>query len=352
MPTNDALDSYLNSLSNNNSAKKPVKKSTANSNPFTEAVSDVVDNSETQDHKSVKINARSYPSQRYRKNRHEQQGQTSQQRVSQSSVVQQANQEPRQTQRSAQRPVQQQQRQKPQRPAVNNSPKANPYREETDLYEEDNMDDVESLINEISASTISIEKPKTEKDTINQDTAKAQIINHISSIGQDSSNKADKVEVDEDLVAEMDRFMERARNSNKAKSKSDNVSKLAERHPDIKPSQTNRISNKPYIETVEPKTSSKPDKGIQSMYDELEEEEQLNTEKDTLSELFDQSESYFKDDWIDMYEKAQRSKKNNEVADKIRRGRFRINKEHQVEILPDMRTDNKSADDMLNSQWM
>ena len=98
--------------------------------------------------------------------------------------------------------------------------------------------------------------------------------------------------------------------------------------------------------------ASRPQKTEREMIQESLYEEEDKAPSDSLQELFAQSESFFKDDWIEMYEKAQRSRKNNEIADKIRRGRFRINREHQVEILPDMRTDDKSADDMLGSQWL
>lgn len=98
--------------------------------------------------------------------------------------------------------------------------------------------------------------------------------------------------------------------------------------------------------------ASRPQKTEREMIQESLYEEEDKAPSESLQELFAQSESFFKDDWIEMYEKAQRSRKNNEIADKIRRGRFRINREHQVEILPDMRTDDKSADDMLGSQWL
>lgn len=98
--------------------------------------------------------------------------------------------------------------------------------------------------------------------------------------------------------------------------------------------------------------ASRPQKTERETIQESLYEEEDKAPSDSLQELFAQSESFFKDDWIEMYEKAQRSRKNNEIADKIRRGRFRINREHQVEILPDMRTDDKSADDMLGSQWL
>lgn len=69
-------------------------------------------------------------------------------------------------------------------------------------------------------------------------------------------------------------------------------------------------------------------------------------------ELLEWSETSYADEWLETYQKGLRSKKNNEVAQKIKQGRFRINKEHQIEILPDKRTDGMSSGDLLNQRWM
>lgn len=70
-----------------------------------------------------------------------------------------------------------------------------------------------------------------------------------------------------------------------------------------------------------------------------------------MMELLRMSETSYPDEWIETYEKAQRSKKVNSVADKLRSGRFRINKEHQVEILADYKTNGKSSDNILSERW-
>lgn len=74
-------------------------------------------------------------------------------------------------------------------------------------------------------------------------------------------------------------------------------------------------------------------------------------EKPSMMELLELSETSYPDEWIETFERAQRSKKVNAVADKLRSGRFRINKEHQIEILADYKTNNKSSDDILSERW-
>lgn len=71
----------------------------------------------------------------------------------------------------------------------------------------------------------------------------------------------------------------------------------------------------------------------------------------SIAELMEQAETSYQDEWIEMYESGIKSKKNNEIVSKMRSGRFRINSDHQVEILSDKNTYGKSADDLLNEHW-
>ncbi len=90
---------------------------------------------------------------------------------------------------------------------------------------------------------------------------------------------------------------------------------------------------------------------MEQQEEEEEEYKEPEPEPVDIGQLVKDSETFFQDEWIAMYEKALRSKKQNSVAEKMRRGRFRINEKHQVEILADMNTSNLSADDMLNMNW-
>lgn len=94
-------------------------------------------------------------------------------------------------------------------------------------------------------------------------------------------------------------------------------------------------------------------------YDVSEEEvSDVNTIKEeeehkevSIAKLMEQAETSYQDEWIEMYESGMKSKKNNEIVSKMRSGRFRINSDHQVEILSDKNTYGKSADDLLNEHW-
>ena len=55
--------------------------------------------------------------------------------------------------------------------------------------------------------------------------------------------------------------------------------------------------------------------------------------------------------WMEYYEKALRSKKDNAVTDKLRRGRFRILDDGSFIILPDLDTYQKSSKMLLEENW-
>lgn len=56
--------------------------------------------------------------------------------------------------------------------------------------------------------------------------------------------------------------------------------------------------------------------------------------------------------WIDTYEKGLASKKNNKVVNKIKNGRFRIDKDGNLELLPDFKTETLSIKDIFKSNWI
>lgn len=74
--------------------------------------------------------------------------------------------------------------------------------------------------------------------------------------------------------------------------------------------------------------------------------------KPSVAELIQQSETCYIDEWMAVYEKGLKSRKTNETAMKIKKGRFRIDSEHRIVILADKRTDGKSADQLLNEKWI
>lgn len=97
----------------------------------------------------------------------------------------------------------------------------------------------------------------------------------------------------------------------------------------------------------------------ESLSDSLGEEEEYepdgdyeDSEEPTIIDLVEQSETSFADDWIDVYEKAQRSRKDNLYQNKIKRGLFRINKEHAIELLPEHRTYGKTSTELMSERWL
>lgn len=72
----------------------------------------------------------------------------------------------------------------------------------------------------------------------------------------------------------------------------------------------------------------------------------------SVTDLMQQAETHHHEKWLETYEKAQRSRKDNEQARKLKTGRFRYNKDGELEFLPDVRIDDKSADDLLEVKWI
>ena len=118
----------------------------------------------------------------------------------------------------------------------------------------------------------------------------------------------------------------------------------------------NTFANKPKIDANEYEQ--------RQSYFEKQDEEVINTissalnkdhkdeDKPSVTELIQQSETCYIDEWMAVYEKGLKSRKTNETAMKIKKGRFRIDSEHRIVILADKRTDGKSADQLLNERWI
>lgn len=77
------------------------------------------------------------------------------------------------------------------------------------------------------------------------------------------------------------------------------------------------------------------------------------TNNDIIDEFFIKSETElkFKDKWIEIYNKAINSEKNTITVDKIKRGKFRINEQGKIEILPDHETYGKTSKILLKENW-
>ena len=73
-----------------------------------------------------------------------------------------------------------------------------------------------------------------------------------------------------------------------------------------------------------------------------------------IEELFFKSGSSmeFKNNWIAQYQKAHASKKIGVIIDKFKRGKFYINEQGALNILPEIETHNKSAKDLLKQKWL
>lgn len=80
-------------------------------------------------------------------------------------------------------------------------------------------------------------------------------------------------------------------------------------------------------------------------------EEKSDCREKRAQELLKKSETYFQDEWMEQYEKAIRSMKNNYIVDKMRRGKFRYTKDHKVEILPEVDLYGKTTAEILNGNY-
>lgn len=163
-------------------------------------------------------------------------------------------------------------------------------------------------------------------------------------------NKPKPVAVDIDDVVSED-------NNSKNSNASDIDAFLAQARAEAaEKKQKKQESSNPFNQTFNQTTiPNKPNITIYAIpQEDLDSEDMVQIEEDdvpSVTELVKMSETSYTDEWLEVYEKAQNSKKKSYTTDKLRSGRFRINSDHQVEILADKNTYGMSADDMLNEKW-
>ena len=162
-------------------------------------------------------------------------------------------------------------------------------------------------------------------------------------------NKPKPVAVDIDDVVIED-------NNSKNSNASDIDAFLAQARAEAAEKQKKQESSNPFNQTFNQTTiSNKPKITTYAIpQEDLDSEDMVQIEEDdvpSVTELVKMSETSYTDEWLEVYEKAQNSKKKSYTTDKLRSGRFRINSDHQVEILADKNTYGMSADDMLNEKW-
>lgn len=85
-----------------------------------------------------------------------------------------------------------------------------------------------------------------------------------------------------------------------------------------------------------------------------EEKMNIDTPEDSVEDMFIRSETpeSRRKDWFETYENAIKSKKNNYIIEKIRRGKFSITSEGTQIILPELDTYGKSSQELLGEDWL
>ena len=117
------------------------------------------------------------------------------------------------------------------------------------------------------------------------------------------------------------------------------------------------------IITVNEPTNAKEDVKITQVKKEENSKQKINTNIN-IKQMFIESGTDVskKDKWLEYYNKAVNSKKDNIVTNKLRKGRFRVKLDTEepgiipsmpdVEILSDYNTYNKSANQILDDKWL
>lgn len=92
----------------------------------------------------------------------------------------------------------------------------------------------------------------------------------------------------------------------------------------------------------------------QPQSDEPKKQPKQETDEDIIEKLFLQSDTPLskKQIWIESYKGANQSKKNTELVDKVRRGRFTIDENNKIILLSEYVTADKSIQSILNDQWL
>jgi hypothetical protein len=104
---------------------------------------------------------------------------------------------------------------------------------------------------------------------------------------------------------------------------------------------------------VQQQTQSQPIQ--QQVQPQVEKPQQVDTSPKELSdeEMFNLTGTEYskKALWLEYYEQAKRSRKNNPVADRMKKGRFTITPDNKVLLLPDYDVVGKDPDDILKDKW-
>jgi hypothetical protein len=104
---------------------------------------------------------------------------------------------------------------------------------------------------------------------------------------------------------------------------------------------------------VQQQTQSQPIQ--QQVQQQVEKPQQVDTSPKELSdeEMFNLTGTEYskKALWLEYYEQAKRSRKNNPVADRMKKGRFTITPDNKVLLLPDYDVVGKDPDDVLKDKW-
>lgn len=130
-------------------------------------------------------------------------------------------------------------------------------------------------------------------------------------------------------------------------------------------SQTTNVDTKP-INTVNINLKKQPSNNVTSTQEQVvdkqpvvnqstQTETQSSTQQlDEVTKLFFASgtETSKKSLWIEYYQKAKSSRKQNIIVERMREGRFTITFDNKVLILPNYDVVNKDPDDILKDQWL
>lgn len=114
-----------------------------------------------------------------------------------------------------------------------------------------------------------------------------------------------------------------------------------------KPPVQQQTQSQPIQQQVQPK--------VQPQVQQQVEKPQVDTSPKELSdeEMFNLTGTEYskKALWLEYYEQAKRSRKNNPVADRMKKGRFTITPDNKVLLLPDYDVVGKDPDDVLKDKW-
>lgn len=181
---------------------------------------------------------------------------------------------------------------------------------------------------------------KNQQQTVSNKPPQEQINRHENGINNSSSRKNHNPTAD--TIRARLKALEQSQHVTEPKTSIVEVSQVAEVVPQIE--DKSHFKNKPFVSE-----NRQADISYNTCVDEESEED--SSKHTSIELLIKQSETHYPDEWIEVYEKAKRSRKDNYTTKKVRAGRFRINTQHQIEFLPDTRTDNLTSEQLINKHW-